>query len=220
MTTEHECEFCQEFRSGVCEHLSGSTRRILYEDQDFVVLPALGAFVEGYLLLCSRAHEPSIASLDSERLRRFELLLGFVERVLAQEYSRPWIFEHGMTAGSGSAGGCIDHAHLHLLPGNLRLEECIRGLGNVEELRDWSALGRWRDRPYILLRGPETKPMICEAPSGLPSQFLRRHAAESLGIGDEWNWAINSHESNIMLTKARLRHRFPASGQFSYPKLG
>ncbi len=50
--------------------------RVIYEDEHFVVMPPLGEFIEGGLLLLSRAHILSFAHLPAEHFARFERLVS------------------------------------------------------------------------------------------------------------------------------------------------
>jgi len=70
--------------------------RVLYEDEHFVVMPPLGEFMEGGLLLLSRKHLLSFAHLPAPLFEHLERLMQAIGRVLLRRYGvDPLFFEHG-----------------------------------------------------------------------------------------------------------------------------
>lgn len=205
---EVTCDFCEEFASRVCAHWPELGCRILYEDEDFCVFPGLGALVEGYLLVCTKAHVPSFAYLDEERIKRFQLVLSKTIDAVTEAYSVPWLFEHGATYSRGRAGGCTDHAHIHILPANVNLDNAMRDAFQPVALSDWTELSEWKDRPYLLVQTPAGGLAVSSVGETLPSQYLRRVAANAVGRSDEWNWAVSFGENNILRTLHRLSSAF------------
>ena len=205
---EVTCDFCEEFASGICAHWPELGRRILYEDEDFCVFPGLGAFVKGYLLICSKAHVPSFAYLDEERIRRFQLVLSKTVGALTEAYRVPWLFEHGATYSRGRAGGCTEHAHVHLLPASANLDKVVQEKFQSVALSDWTELSKWKDSPYLLVQTPTGDLLVSAVSENLPSQYLRRVAADAVGRSEEWNWAVSFGEENILSTLNRLTSAF------------
>lgn len=188
VTAMESCELCDEFGTRVSRFVTPPRSRFLFESADFLVFPALGSFVEGYLLVCPRAHVPSCASLDPAMLGKLERLLGAVGLIIEKHYGGYVVFEHGMATCDKRAGGCIDHAHLHVIPGNFDLLGALSEQCEPEPLVSMTALAAWRGRPYLLTRRDAGPVVVCEAPGHLPSQFLRRHAAAALDVPDLWDW--------------------------------
>src|SRR5436190_13754280 len=107
----YQCPFCVELdgegRSVFREYLEGRLAcRIIYEDELFVVMPPLGQFMEGGLLLLTRAHIPSFAHLPEEWFPRLERLLQAIQKLLLKQWGvSPLVFEHG-SAVERSKGRC------------------------------------------------------------------------------------------------------------------
>lgn len=185
---DDNCELCREFLSGQCHHLPSVGRRLLYNDDEFVVFPALGSFVDGYLIISPKAHVLSCASLASNVLTKLQNLIDAVGQIVEQEYGPFIILEHGMASCYIRAGGCIDHAHLQLIPGVADLFPVFAEHFQTEVLKDWSDLANWKERPYNLFQSSSGQIYICEVPNYLPSQFLRKHAARQLNCYENWDW--------------------------------
>src|SRR5262249_10821223 len=76
---EYQCPFCAElageddtvFREFLQARLAS---RVVYEDDDFILVPPLGQFMQGGLLLLTREHIHSMAYLPPKTLSRLEQL--------------------------------------------------------------------------------------------------------------------------------------------------
>jgi ATP adenylyltransferase len=181
------CELCVEFLTQVCPFLSPPRNRFLYESNDFLIFPALGSFVEGYLLICPRIHMPSLAGLERALIPKFHLVLEETKRIVQATFGSVILFEHGMATCERRAGGCIDHAHMHILPADVDLNRFLSPQFPSHPLTEFSDLGRWRQRPYLFARSQDLA-VVYDVPDNLPSQFLRRHIASELNLEDRWDW--------------------------------
>src|SRR5262245_46919637 len=118
----YQCPFCLEldgdgnsiFNEFLKDRLAS---RIVYQDDLFIVMPPLGQFMEGGLLLLTRAHIPSFAHLPPESFPRLEQLLQAIQKVFVARWGvSPLIFEHGSAADETKGRCCVDHAHLNIFP--------------------------------------------------------------------------------------------------------
>lgn len=194
------CSLCDELRGTtrpLYNELAGTNfeSRILDENEDWVVVPSLGPLAAGHVMVLPRDH--LFASLDANRrsLALFQSLVATVSDRLRQLYPDPvLIFEHGSTQADASCGACIDHAHLHIVPGPASFIESTRALfSNWEDFRSWTHLGEGRYRvrpPYHLIGviGPKPELYIRRSSGNVPSQFLRQILARAMGRPDAWNW--------------------------------
>jgi hypothetical protein len=166
--------------------------RILAESSGFIAMPSLGHLVDGYMILCSRDHVPSIgASLHHrpiEELVEFVAdVRGRIERLFGRDIV---LFEHGCGRNSPQLGCGIYHAHLHMIPSTLDF-----GIdGRVSQLRwnpctlqDLQELG---DSPsgYLFYTNPLGKGFATTDTSSVPSQFFRRIIADAVLKSTQWNW--------------------------------
>src|SRR3984885_6494364 len=205
-----ECDVCQEFSTGICEILTPPQSRILYDSKDTVITPALGSFIEGYVIIWSRQHYPS---MGVEGLRSLADLLPMIRQVITDAYTAPVIFEHGATTNSGRGGACIDHAHLHVVACSVDLLPRLQEVGPTRTLAGWQNLDRFCDRPYLLY-GPSDSEMlyICEKPS-IRSQYLRKALAEATGHQDSWDWLAYLGIAEMMRTYDKLKPIIKARGR-------
>ena len=115
----NDCTLCAELaiRSG-----RASWNQPLIETKNFVVLPSLGALVEGWLLILPRRHVLSMGALSTRLQAEADELEGSTRSLLKARYgSRIVAFEHGPSAAKHGTGCGVDHAHLHVLPLNCDL---------------------------------------------------------------------------------------------------
>jgi ATP adenylyltransferase len=218
------CEFCLEFSSfkkyklsffhSLFPHLSN---RILKETENFVVVPSLGQISEGYLLVITKDHYISMGHLPPQLHDELNIIIEQVSDILQFAYNKDIIqFEHGPSSSSQKGGCCIDHAHLHILPLNV--------LPNLDLLPDlifrekhetnlFPAIARDfldNNRPYlyIKIRGSSINRSFTLDAVGLPSQYMRRIIAQSIGKYDEWDWAIFIGEQEVEYCLKKLQPLF------------
>ena len=188
---------------------------ILFASDRFVVVPTLGAFVEGWLLIVSKEHVLCMGSLPSDASAELAHVADVVADVLRAEYSPPTQFEHG-PAEPGLEVGCgVDHAHLHLVPLDFGLVQAatvsLQELGASWEasLPSFASLGRLHEsgKSYLYVREPGSEPVHCVPPS-VPCQFFRRIIADGRGIGDQYDYHNYPHEQCVKRTLQRLTGLF------------
>lgn len=192
---DEDCPFCTKIIRG--DSASAFDRK-LAEHKLFVVTPALGMLVPGYLLLIAKEHVPSLARLGPTGLHAID---RWVDRHLprwAARFGDYFWFEHGMGAGS-AAGACIAHAHLHLIPAGAAVDPIEAALP-WQRLASYQTLARLGDRAYAYLGRPGGHGVVPE-PS-LPGQWVRRQTAHALHL-DHWDWAAYSGERELRTTLTR-----------------
>lgn len=124
------CVFCDDFDpqrgTGLFYELFpefAGEKQVLEETCHHVLLPDIGPLTQDHLLVVSKKHVPSFASLPTDHHDDY---LSLVEKVICKMENlhpekQPLVFEHGVGTVSGQfirCGGCgrTDHAHLHVLP--------------------------------------------------------------------------------------------------------
>ncbi|WP_378616137.1 HIT family protein [Nonomuraea cavernae] len=186
VTGDTECVFCARYRFRLNEDagLPGAAG-VLWGDDDVWCAPDLAPLRPGHLLLVSTAHYPCYGACPTGVLGRLAKHKELVTRLLTRVYGLPvTFFEHGPATSQG-AGACIDHAHLHCVPGvaTVRARVEAEGLSGHALGRAGPADFYRRGTSYLYVEdaeGPSAYP--CTTP--LPTQFLRKAAAE-LG---PWRW--------------------------------
>jgi ATP adenylyltransferase len=189
-----QCPFCAELQGNEPTIFSEMMRgrlssRILYQDEHFVVMPPLGQFIEGGLLLLARSHILSFAYLPAELFDRLERLLEVISQVLQQRWGvAPLIFEHGPAPERTKGVCCVDHAHLNIFPARLYLHPHLSNrmgfpIGSLAEL---SQLKR-AEFGYLFVQENDGKRRAYDAEC-VPTQLVRRIISTEIGMPERWHW--------------------------------
>lgn len=207
------CAFCEELVTRECGELGDRT---IWENDDWMVIPTVGCFVEGYVMLMPKDHTYSFGQLDSDLLSLAASRLVEKLRIqLSQIYNKQiFVAEHGAVSCAVKGAQCCDHAHLHFIPiGNDAHMDCLdriysshsnnispKVLDNLDQLADFAGY------PYVLGSfNPWLYHVHFEELSGFRSQFCRWAAARVLGIEKEYNWKTHPCWDNMRRTISTLR---------------
>lgn len=144
------CYFCSEFNSS-----TDPQSRIIWEDDDFLVLPTMGCFTPGYCLLMPRDHVLSFANLPLDQLRGGLKVAEQWRGKIEKRFGQTVIAEHGAGECGLNGAACCDHAHLHLIPVHGRIGQVSRQYldagGSPTVLAEPEEVCRLSGAPYILL---------------------------------------------------------------------
>ncbi len=190
----HQCPFCIELEGGgqsifadvIQDRLAS---RIVYEDQDFVLMPPLGQFMEGGLLLLTRQHIPSFANLPPVLFPRLEALLTVIRRELTARYGiPPLVFEHGPAPQRSKGLCCVDHAHLNIFPASVAIHPHLtqRMHFSMASASDLSKLRR-AEFGYLFVQENDGTRRAYDG-QFVPTQLVRRIIASQLGSPERWHW--------------------------------
>lgn len=180
------CRFC-----GIARH-----EQLIRAYSNSVVVPSLGAFIEGWTLVIPRRHYISIADIPDDEWNIFDAELEDHRSAMKRQYSSIIEFEHGAAGPNRKAGCGTDHAHRHFVP-CVSNEMNIRNLiGRCPEFR-----GRFKwidadDRPrarqgldYIWIHDNTGTWITYDR--WQPSQVVRRALARKMALL-EWDWKKNN----------------------------
>lgn len=211
-----ECPFCAELNSISNSqyfkqnklNIEGFSSRIVISTENYVVMPTVGCFREGYLLIVTKKHYYSFADVPLEMMEEIERLIERVKALLRDLYGQNVIcFEHGGAVCSMSMGSCIDHAHLHILPYNGRLTEEIKPFAlKSKQIEGLSNLRQYvaSNTPYLLWQDADDSMFVVDS-GFVPSQFLRRVIAAHYGIPNKWDWRQYPFVDNMEKTIKNIR---------------
>ena len=110
---EEGCRLCDAL-----QHAQGRDRpcdTVLLETAGFVLLPAIGPLARGHALITSKEHWPSLASMPLQAIREYDNLAHVLATVRAIS-GDVLEAEHGSTSDC-TAGACVAHTHINLIPG-------------------------------------------------------------------------------------------------------
>lgn len=158
----------------------------------------------GHVLLVTTRHVLAMSKLTSAGLTELRYMRERFARWLESLYSLPVIsFEHGLCTSEGVASCGIDHAHLHLLPTNIPVEDKFRADFDVMTLRwlsDLEPATRQVDE-HLFLQGSGGI-MLLARPQHPASQYFRR-VISGLGGRQLWNW-----NDEVLLGQAAQRREW------------
>jgi len=192
--------------------------QILFETENFTVKPSLGSFVEGWLLIVPKKHYISLGSIEDPILfDELNLLIDKIGQIVQKEYGNYVIFENGSLCANKLVGCGVDYAHLHFVPFDLDLIELIENRFNV--MYNWESVNDIKsaisyiknEKPYLYLRNQKNESFIT-TDENIPSQLFRKAIAESMSIGEQYDWKIYKFEHNIQRTIDKYSKY---SGQFN-----
>jgi inosine/xanthosine triphosphate pyrophosphatase family protein/diadenosine tetraphosphate (Ap4A) HIT family hydrolase len=207
----YDCPFCAEFENDALSTFAGLMGdrlpcRIVYEDEHFVVMPPLGEFMEGGLLLLAREHILSLARLPPAQFDRLERLLVAIQRALIKHWGvAPLVFEHGPAPDSSKGVCCVDHAHLNIFPAAVQVQPHLAGRMNLS-LGPLSDLAKLRRAEFGYLFIQENGG-IRRAYDGrdVPTQLVRRIITAQLGLPDRWDWRDYLGREELLATYNALK---------------
>lgn len=117
----NNCCFCSDSRFELLEFLGLPSRdAVVYEDEYFRVTPDIAPLVCGHLLIMSKKHIYCFGEADSMVIESLEKIKDHIKRELFNS-DDVLFFEHGAVV-EHTGGACIDHAHLHTLPHNGKID--------------------------------------------------------------------------------------------------
>jgi XTP/dITP diphosphohydrolase len=210
---DYDCPFCAEFEndgSGLFATMMGAQlpSRVIYEDEHFLVLPPLGEFMEGGLLLLSREHVLSFAHLPPDRFDHLERLVQAIQRVVVECWGvAPLVFEHGPAPDAGKGVCCVDHAHLNIFPARVGVYPHLAArmnfpLGSLCEL----AKLRRAEFGYLFVQENDGTRRAYDG-RNVPTQLVRRIITTQLGQPERWHWRDYLGREELLATYQTLKGR-------------
>jgi len=210
--TQHCCSYCRFiFTDGQANREREIWNTVLFETENFLVVPTLGALVEGWLLIISRDHHLCTGAMPASLHMELETVVCEVSSLVDDAYGSPTIFEHGPCRAGDPIGCGIDHAHLHVVPLAFSLVDAIRNApdfggmhwssqrGDLSQLRGLHSSGK----AYVYVKQPDGLTTYCTPPS-LPCQSVRKVIARQLGMPNKYDYRSHPHATNVKRTVERL----------------
>ncbi len=215
-------EYCQ-----MCEAIGPEGKgllenTIILETDNFVVIPTLGQFIEGWLMVVSKEHVPSAQSMSPYLLTELSEVVQQTGHMLEAAYGQCVVFEHGHGPSLHRAAGCcVAHTHLHVAPcrSSSRFASLIPfGPSSRLRLPELPQLAR---TGYLLVTdaGQNGEYDLYEIQTVIPRQFLRQVLAASEGCEEVWDWRRYPCHENIRSTIERLGAELVSMGGAFQPLL-
>lgn len=169
---------------------------VIYEDDFFIIVPALGPLYPGHTLIISKEHVTSISNMSKDSITKCYELMARIKAFLNQ-FPCILFSEHGACDEYEAAGACIIHAHIQCIPlsdefdfSNIELFVTEDKVNSYFDILNWN-------KPYLYINhnGIE-KIYLSEA---VPSQLIRKMIYASKGRTD-WDWRNNRKDDMIKET--------------------
>jgi diadenosine tetraphosphate (Ap4A) HIT family hydrolase len=156
----------------------------------FAAIPDICPIVPGHTLIIARDHVLSMAQSPPAWQAELVSIKEEVFGRLQEHYGGVFCFEHGASAGGVATGICIEHAHLHLIPGSVRavehVEPYVAERPAVEPIDFASALTAAKGA-YLYYEDERRTGFLAFPVKPLPEQFIRRMVAEERNLAT-WDW--------------------------------
>ena len=197
--TKKDCAYCQYLDGHVQKN-----ERTIYRSENFFVIPTLGQFITGYLLIIPYQHIMSNGELSRKHLEEFQIVLSDIEYILKLAYPEAkgiLVWENGSgTSGKGKAKDSLVHSHVHVAPSGLTADVIKDMAGFHFNELGIMGLPNFKEHSYLLMRCPDKeKWLINNDPKVyIPRQYVRQLIAEEYNIpGDAWNWRTHPFEEKM-----------------------
>ena len=206
---DFKCELCYE--NLIKEE--GIDRKIVHTE-NFCAFVTKGPLALGHLLIATREHYLSMATIPKENFSELRLLREDLGMKLTEAFHFPQtiLFEHGPSKYNLKGGCCIDHAHMHIMPIHLPSTRVVRkikeSLGNYKTFESYQELSNLADEEtaYSFFEFDGTK-YFFEIKTPMPSQFVRRIIGKYVGREYTWDWRQNLRIEDMIETIQRLKER-------------
>ncbi|MBD3339682.1 MAG: methyltransferase domain-containing protein [Candidatus Lokiarchaeota archaeon] len=209
-----ECDICQEiignndncFRRLISFNKLSS--RKIKETNNFICLVSLGALQVGHVLVLPKKHITSMSRLTKKSFNEFENLVSTVRQIIESKLlTKTIVFEHGTSEENMKGGASVEHAHLHICPSKVNIENLIKlsnftkhHINNIQELTKLKST----KNGYLYYESIDGKKYAYELFQDIPTQFMRRIYAESLSKSENWNWIEYPMINNVIQTVEKL----------------
>jgi diadenosine tetraphosphate (Ap4A) HIT family hydrolase len=199
------CRMCQSLT------LEGSTKlynTILWQTEHFVVLPTLGQFIEGWVMVVDKLHSRCSAVLEKGILGELSSLVDMVRHVLESVYGATVVFEHGPGKKSEfGAGCCVRHTHLHIVP--CKVCSKFRSLipfNCYQRTRLEDILEPNKGNGYLLVSANNDINLynLYLIDTVIPRQYLRQILAVAEDCSQYWDWRLYPFHNSINQTIVKL----------------
>lgn len=109
------CALCRSVAEARLGDAAAVHNRKLLETPQFIVLPSVGPLVVGHVMVVSKAHCASLASMGKDAIDEYESVAGRLHSAPLLRDSDPLEAEHGSTENN-KVGACVIHTHVHWIP--------------------------------------------------------------------------------------------------------
>jgi diadenosine tetraphosphate (Ap4A) HIT family hydrolase len=204
------CPLCSEINIGRIpyDYDVDISDRVLADSENTMLLVDICPIVNGHVLLISKIHYLCIGAIPNRQRTEFEYILNTAIANVEKQYGKTTIVEHG-SCHSGNDASCIEHAHLHIIPGEYDFMESSSRF-KIKEVNDmWEISSMYLvDKPYVYIKSKGKQYLVSEI-DGIEKQFARRVVGKHLGMQDEqWDWRSMNNRKYLYETYEILKNNW------------
>lgn len=186
-----------------------SYNKILFESENFVVIPSLGSLLPGWLLIVPKQFSLNLSLLRKTELEELDNLAITCEHTLKEKYGTSVVrFEHGPALTQSKVGCGVDYAHLHLVPVNFDLIDGLKQFLRIDY--EWKKLDSFislsdidGDANYLYYRNKNNQHFVT-VQEDIPSQLFRRVIASYLDTPENFDWKLFPQAEIVQNTIKKL----------------
>ncbi len=173
---------------------------VVYETDNFVVIPGLGPLDPGYLMIMPKEHYLSSAQVPEEQMQEYHEVEEDVYWMLKKTYGEDTFFyEHGTAPGGAVGLKSIVHAHVHCMIAN-PIDDYYKNMYRMRPVKAVKDLGQVNYFAYK--DGPNGEIWACDdLRVYIQRQVHRQIRAEAKGLppGD-FNWRTTAFANRTKQT--------------------
>ena len=166
-----------------------SVTEVVAEKDDLIVILDVAPVRPGHALIVTRSHERSFASRWRSEPDVINAIIGAVVATLAAATGQSAVVcEHGLGVRSFGPAGCVEHAHIHVIPTDGPLVTMFRQAGvNLKIIEDFGrVLDSAMDHNTFTCKTRISAAMrhhTHDFPASSCAAWLRNATAKSFGVG-------------------------------------
>lgn len=195
---------------------------VLYESENFCVIPDIAPLTLGHVLIVSKAHIRSLTHFSNSLALELRQVVSYIDLILSNGNPNNVIhFEHGAGDDTNQSLRSVDHFHLHCVPLNIDLDVLMAYYSNCfyKSINDYTDIAGEKILDYILCESRGKISIYLINKSNIKSQLLRQlifnytlqnNVKYSL---DDYNWKRSFRKDYYQESKEFLNDVFREAGK-------
>lgn len=169
---------------------------VIYETENFRVIPTIGALVDGYVLIVTKEHINSLSQLNDKQKEEYKNLVIKVSKTFEKIYGKkPILFEHGTPEITNSmSANSVIHAHSHIVNFEFENEKEIINKYNFVPIESFDDV---INENYIYYQNNNGEKFVSYQFDSV-SQLMRILIANEVNKENQYNWREFDFKENIV----------------------
>ena len=169
---------------------------VIYETENFRVIPTIGALVDGYVLIVTKEHINSLSQLNNKQKEEYKNLVIKVSKTFEKIYGKkPILFEHGTPEITNSmSANSVIHAHSHIVNFEFENEKEIINKYNFVPIESFDDV---INENYIYYQNNNGEKFVSYQFDSV-SQLMRILIANEVNKENQYNWREFDFKENIV----------------------